>query len=96
MIGVAVESGVGVVSVGVSNFLAGEDVAITMGETVNSVGRVEIWAESAAGSVGAGVGSGRVAFHWMAKMINPIMPTAMISVHKFDFKVAPRFCNIVV
>ena len=79
-----------------SRVMAGEGVAVAKVETVNSVGGGEVWVEAAAGSAVTGsaatsVGLGWVAFHWMAKMIKPMMPMAITTVHKFDFKVAPRF-----
>jgi len=74
-----------------SRVMAGEGVDVVIVETVNSVGGGEVWVAPAAGSAATGAGSGWVAFHWMAKMIKPMMPTAMTIVHKFDFKIAPRF-----
>jgi hypothetical protein len=41
-----------------------------------------------------GVGSGGEVFRWIAHIINPITPTAMMSVHQFDFKVAPSPVNL--
>jgi len=71
--------------------MAGEGVEVTNGETVNSAGAGEVCGELVVGSAVAGVELGWPAFHRMAKMINPIMPTAITSVHQFDFKAAPRF-----
>lgn len=90
MTGVAVELRVKV-GAGVPNLIAGEGVGVVIGETENSMDDDDVWVELVVGSAVVGGGLGWVAFHWMAKMINPMMPTAITSVHEFDFKAAPRF-----
>jgi hypothetical protein len=89
MVGVVVGIGVGV-GVDISGSFTEVDIAI--GETGNSVGMVDDMTELVVDSaLGEGVGMGWGVFHWMAKMIKPIMPAAITIVHIFAFNVAPLF-----